>query len=287
MRLLQVEPARLLPGWSSIGSDDSSDDSSGSGDAAAATDSLVLSYSVPWPLSLLVGEQQLSQYAAVFSVLLRLRRLQHLLTLQWPLLNSRAGHSGSGSQARRQQQQAAHGSEAALALGRARLQQLRRWHALARHCCGGLLGHMLGQLSGQLWVEFEQAVASQAVSLAALQQAHCGLLAAAREVCLLPRSGASSGGGGGGVTAVLCHRVVGEAWRLQQHVAALLQGAGDEGGGGVLAATLGEAASCWDDVHACAAALERQLRLLRKQLSACAAAGSAHQLAGLAARLGV
>jgi hypothetical protein len=77
--LLQAIPGRGLLGWSGS--------SSGGG---GATDCLLLGYDVPWPVSLLLGEQQLRQYAEVFSVLLRLRRLQQQLMKQWQPLNHRA-----------------------------------------------------------------------------------------------------------------------------------------------------------------------------------------------------
>lgn len=53
-------------------------------------DCLLLGYDVPWPVSLLLSGPQLRQYAEVFSVLLRLRRLQQQLMKQWQPLSHRA-----------------------------------------------------------------------------------------------------------------------------------------------------------------------------------------------------
>jgi hypothetical protein len=177
----------------------------------------------------------------VFTVLLRLRRLQQALSRQWAPLNSRPGKStgsrssssrrssssSSSSSAPRPQQQQQH--EDATGLGR--LQQLRQWHALARTAVDGLLGHMLGQLCGPLRLEFEGAVSgSGPVSLPAMVAAHEALLCAARRVCLLPAPTAQpataeepSAGSGGNSLAGLIHQVVDCSWQLQAQVAALLQ----------------------------------------------------------------
>jgi hypothetical protein len=177
------------------------------------TDALVLVYDVPWPVNLLVCKRQLQQYAAVFSVLLRLRRLQQQLTNQWAAINSRPGGSSSSSSSkphvgsrrpaasmagrsssssrrvvvsRRQSQQEDDNLTAAAAADTLQLQQLRRWHAMAVHCVSSVLGGMLSDLSGHLWVEFETAVSAQPVSLPAIIAAHDKLLVAAQKVCLLP-----------------------------------------------------------------------------------------------------
>jgi hypothetical protein len=206
--ILQVDADRTLPGWgSSLKTSSSSRSVHDAPDAA--TDALVLTYEVPWPVNLLVGEQQLQQYAAVFSVLLRLRRLQQQLTNQWAAINSRPGGSSSsklhvsssglaptkaGSRSssssrrivvsRRQSQQ--EDEDVAAAADTLRLQQLRRWHAMALHCVSSVLGGMLSELSGHLWVDFETAVSAQPVSLPAIIAAHDELLVAAQKVCLLP-----------------------------------------------------------------------------------------------------
>jgi hypothetical protein len=252
------------------------------------TDALVLIYDVPWPVNLLVGEQQLQQYAAVFSVLLRLRRLQQQLTNQWAAINSRpggssssnkphvgssrpaasmAGRSSSGSRrvvvSRRQSQQDEDNPTAAAAVADTlRLQQLRRWHAMAMHCVSSVLGGMLSDLSGHLWVEFETAVSAQPVSLPAIIAAHDKLLVAAQKVCLLPlqqqqqeggdgcETSSSSGRGAPSTAAAAgskasaaeagsdansrgsamhsqlagtVYRLVAAAWQLQQQVQQLLQ----------------------------------------------------------------
>ena len=71
---------------------------------------------------------------------------------------------------------------AAMAEGLSRLQELRRWHALALHCISSLLGYMLGELSGEALVAFTEAVGSHPVSLPAMLDAHDKLLDAARQV---------------------------------------------------------------------------------------------------------
>ncbi|KAF8057943.1 hypothetical protein HT031_005889 [Scenedesmus sp. PABB004] len=235
---LQVDAGRRLPGWGSAG------------DGAGATDALRLSYEVTWPLSLLVGSDQVQRYADAFSVLLRLRRLQQQLSAQWAAVNGRPGGGGGRAE----------GGGAGAPAGLERLQALRRWHALALHCAGSVLGCMLGELSGKLWIEFEAAVSSAPVSLPSILAEHDRLLSAAAAVCLLPPADVRPGGGGaprrrggtggggrrqpalevvgeddepgahglpGGSVADTVRQLAGAAWRLQQAVAAVLAGGGE------------------------------------------------------------
>uniref|UniRef100_A0A383VBK2 Gamma tubulin complex component C-terminal domain-containing protein n=1 Tax=Tetradesmus obliquus TaxID=3088 RepID=A0A383VBK2_TETOB len=333
---MTVDVDRTLPGWSS---------SSGSNTLQhapeAATDALVLTYDVPWPVNLLAGEQQLQQYAAVFSVLLRLRRLQQQLTSQWAALNSRAGSSSSSSSrhgaassrtdvprsgrssssslripvSRRQSQQddaaAEAQSPAAAAADMLRLQQLRRWHALALNCVTSVLGGMLSDLSGQLWAEFEAEVSTQPVSLPAIIAAHDRLLAAAQQVCLLPpqqgldKEKVSSSTGHSQLAGTV-YRLVAAAWQLQQQVQQLLSlspdttsssssssstastGACREGvSAGCLAQLLLQREGSWQGCAAAGAGLEGLLLSLKRQLAGSRAGQVGHSMAGLVARLGL
>jgi hypothetical protein len=339
---LQVDPDRTLPGWSSYSSSSSSSSNSSNalGQAPdAATDALVLTYDVPWPVNLLVGQQQLQQYAAVFSVLLRLRQLQQQLTSQWAAINSRPGGSSSSrrphavssqtslsragrssssrrvAMSRRQSQQddEATAAAAAAAADTLRLQQLRRWHGMALHCVSSVLGGMLSDLSGQLWVEFEASISSQPVSLPAIIAAHDKLLAAAQQVCLLPlqqQQQAEDGGSRSSTVhsqlACVVYRLVATAWQLQQQVQQLLSltpdttstsssntsasvcGAYREGSSaGRLAQLLLQDEECWQGCAVAGATLEGLLLTLKKQLAVSRAGEVGHSMAGLAARLGL
>jgi hypothetical protein len=301
----------------------------------------VLTYDVPWPLNLLVGQQQLQQYAAVFSVLLRLRRLQQQLTSQWVSINSRPGSSSSSrgsavnrqtqsqgyskaglgggsrrvavSSGRQSQHEQAEAAATAAAVDIERLQQLRRWHAMALHCVSSVLGGMLSDLSGQLWVEFEAAVSAQPVSLPAIIAAHDRLLATAQQVCLLPlqqqqlgeESRSSSSTVHSQLTGVV-YRLTAAAWQLQQQVQQLLaltqdssytsssSSSGGAFGGykegssaGCLAQLLLHDEDAWHGCAAAAAALERLLLQLKKQLAVSRAGEVGHCMAGLAGRLGM
>jgi hypothetical protein len=134
-------------------------------------------------------------------------------------------------------------------VGLSRLQDLRRWHALALHCIDSLLGYMLGELSGQQQSKFEAAVGRGPVALHVMLQAHERLLEAAREVCFLPpaqqQQQEEDGGqqqqqqqqvraaGAGQRAEWAAYALVESAWQLQQHIAQLLasQGAAAAGPG--------------------------------------------------------
>lgn len=327
--------------------------------AAGATDCLLLGYDVPWPVSLLLNEQQLQQYADIFSVLLRLRRLQQQLMKQWQPLNHRASSSavtaaparrmrhasdygtGPGSSSiggsRGPRRNAWHGgvpgvdkdgssaadSSAAAAVGGpsvglARLQDLRRWHALALHCISSLSEYMLGELSGQLQSRFEAAVGRRPVELPVMMEAHARLLEEARQVCFLPQQQQRGGGGGpvgGGGLAAVAYALVESAWQLQQHIGELLaqqaKAGGSAAGGGsssgssavlvkapsgfkegarcsALAAALeGDGEELWESVERAGEQLERLVDVLKRRLKISAETAAGHPLAGLAARLGV
>jgi hypothetical protein len=302
-----------LPGW---------EVSSKTREAAAASDALVLGYDVPWPLTLLVQQHHQHQYSLVFSTLLRLRRLQHQLTQQWLPLNARRETSSStassaGSKVRQVRQcvplkpNSETNADASVAL-----QQLRTWHALALHVTSSILGYMLAELSGKLWVEFERAVSSSPVSLPMMLEAHDKLLAAARHICFLPDDSSCCGsnrgdtignqgvGSSSDVLAGLIYRLVEEAWELQGQVQLLLTPAAADGG------TLEQQLSAqvkqeqqeqagspgqqhqgssrgWQGAALSGKRLEALLVLFKKQLSIGVAALVGHPLAGLAARLGV
>jgi hypothetical protein len=305
----------------------------------------VLAYDVPWPVSLLLGPQQLSAYADIFSVLLRLRRLQQQLCRQWQPLNSRPGSTssrrpgmaaagaGSGSSRRRamwqqaapeqQQQQATAEEEGGeqrrlQVLGLSRLQTLRQWHALALASIESLLGHMSGELCGGLLARFQDAIASQPVSLPVMADRHARLLAAARQLCLLPpvapASGPVSSGSAVGGLAAGVYQLVQCGWALQATVDQLLlalheqqkaTGSGErskhvraagrsgfrEGGAARgLAALLAagdddDDAELWGALADAGEGLEGTLALLKRHLRKSSA--SCGTLSGLAARLGV
>lgn len=133
---------------------------------------------------------------------------------------------------------------------------------MASHCVGSLLSAMLSELSGSLWREFESAVAPHPVSLPDIIQAHARLLAAAQEVCLLPRgsTGSSSSGGSGTQSsrvltsgssevaaaavmkgtsvAAVVYQLTDAAWLLQQQFQQLLQSLTEQ-------TAVDEAAECW------------------------------------------
>lgn len=210
---------------------------------------------------------------------------------------------------------------AAAAEGLSRLQDLRLWHAVALHCIDSLLGYMLGELSGQMQVRFEAAVGSQPVSLPVMLEAHTGLLAAARTVCLLPPAEHQQHHGDqqqvtAGSLAGAVYALVNTAWQLQQHISGLLwmrdaagtAAAGVAGTssscGPVLAKAAsgfkegesctaialqlaGEADELWEAVEAAGLHMEDLLADLKRRLKSNVAAAVGHPLAGLAARLGV
>lgn len=190
-----------------------------------------------------------------------------------------------------------------------RLQQLRRWHAMALHCVTSVLGGMLSDLSGQLWAEFEAAVSAQPVSLPAIIAAHDRLLEAAQQVCLLPLQQQDkeriSSSTGHSQLAGTVYRLVGAAWQLQQQVQQLLSLAPDttgsssssniastgvprEGGSaGCLAQLLQQREGSWQGCAAAGAGLEGLLLSLKRQLAGSRAGQVGHSMAGLAARLGM
>lgn len=210
---------------------------------------------------------------------------------------------------------------AAVSEGLSRLQDLRLWHAVALHCIDSLLGYMLGELSGQLQVRFEAAVGSQPVSLPVMLEAHAGLLAAARTVCLLPPAEHQQHDGDqqrvtAGSLAGAVYALVNTAWQLQQHITELLamrDAAGTAAAGvagmssscgpvlakaasgfkegqsctAIALRLAGEADELWEAVQAAGLHMEGLLADLKRRLKSSVAAAVGHPLAGLAARLGV
>lgn len=93
-------------GWTRSSSSSSGDAIPASTAAGGATDCLLLGYDVPWPVSLLLSGPQLRQYAEIFSVLLRLRRLQQQLMKQWQPLSHRASSEAPTAAAPRRRRHA-------------------------------------------------------------------------------------------------------------------------------------------------------------------------------------
>ena len=185
---LTLHSGRQLPGWST-----GSTEVRSAGAAAAATDALVLGCSVPWPLALLVGPEELSEYAQVFSVLLRLRRLQQRLKHQWALLAARpTGRRPTAAATAEGGRQQAAAVAATAAAAAPRLAQLRRWHALGLHAASSILGHMLAELSGGAAAGFERSVTAAPMSLTCMRDAHRALLTTVRRVCQLPAAAAAT-----------------------------------------------------------------------------------------------
>jgi hypothetical protein len=148
--LLQALAGRALKGWgtnqppgvNSNWSSNSSAEEQAVHAAAAATDCLQLGYDVPWPVSLLLGPQQLQQYADVFSVLLRLRRLQQQLMQQWQPLNHRASSrsitsSSKSGASRRQGHESDHGYTSSRGFDRSSSDHRRStWHGTMQEASG-------------------------------------------------------------------------------------------------------------------------------------------------------
>ena len=254
---MQVVPGRQLPGWdtssssssSSAGADQSDPLEGAAARDVAAGDCLLLTYEVPWPLCLVLGGEDLQHYGEVFSVLLRLKRLQLKLQKCWQQLvvgksrsgrgsYSRTGSNGRGTTSGKRSGASGWLSGGALRAGCVdmtlderqhevqRQQQLLLWMFTARHFVTSLQGHFQCQLESHLQQQFAEAVAVHPVPVPDMAAAHKRLVAAARHCCFLGLTEVHQAGPvGDNLVRVgsACSRLVCLCWEL---AAAVLAGSG-------------------------------------------------------------
>ncbi|KAL3160660.1 hypothetical protein ABBQ32_010579 [Trebouxia sp. C0010 RCD-2024] len=145
-----------------------------------ALDAVQLSFDVQWPLSLVVTQEAVQQYSAVFSWLLCLKRVSLLMRNMWLDLASCARWS---NQAPAQGCEAGGVGVADAVQNRLRILQLFRHEAA--HLVAALQAYMQGQVLGACWHHLQTVVLNDVTDLAELQHAHMQYLAETQHHCLM------------------------------------------------------------------------------------------------------
>eukprot|EP00891_Asterochloris_glomerata_P006246 jgi/Astpho2/6246/Aster-x1359 len=169
-------------------------------DKLTALDTVQLTFQVDWPLSAVVTEESLQSYGAIFSMLLRLKRVAHLLAALWgdllplkgptsrqtPQQSPGTGARGSDpSASSKKPGGGGRGGEAGPqpAWVQQRLQALQLFRHEAAHFLGA--AYMHSQLLGACWQRFQQRVEAEVVDISELHDAHQEYLRSAMQECLL------------------------------------------------------------------------------------------------------
>ncbi|GMH35765.1 hypothetical protein BSKO_03633 [Bryopsis sp. KO-2023] len=140
-------------------------------DREKALDVVVLQYPVEWPMSLILTQETMSQYADLFSVLMRVRQVAWWLERIWWRFRDYEKEQAK----RTVTPYHVHN----------RVVSVRLWHQDAHKFVQNLLGFMQHQLVNSHWDEFEADVRISGTSLRKLQEAHAKYLDSAASSCFL------------------------------------------------------------------------------------------------------
>ncbi|KAL0023111.1 hypothetical protein WJX77_002676 [Trebouxia sp. C0004] len=151
-----------------------------------ALDIVHLSYDLKWPLALVITQEAVQLYSAIFSWLLCLKRVALLMCKLWVDLGSmqqadpavRSRHQIGVEGVKTQ-------SDVPVAKMQQRLRTVQLFRHEAAHLAGALQAYMQGQLLGKCWQQLQSRVQDDVLDLADLQRVHMLYLSQAQQQCLM------------------------------------------------------------------------------------------------------